>query len=632
MQPEAKDTEWCIEAATRIVDNLVNQARRHGDELYWDAGFADRSAGERRTLEASIGFGTPGILLFLAEYYAIQRDERIPVCIQACLPRVLRLIERAPVDGFYTGAAGAVYALMRVGDLMGTPLMVAPSIVASIVSRVISSKSTGGSLANGHAGTLLGLELLHPRYPQIDIVALRKRLLESIAADMFAFGEGLVCGRQYDAIRMPVGFYAGSSGIRYVLDQYGAPGLEWLSDGLASYEASAYLHGDGCWKDFVNEEFFSDPRNAAMINAAFEKDDLALFSKAGATCGWGAGTVGILLAGSRSRTCPNDDSSARAVEAVDMHVRQQVGKVSPFTLFAGLGGIGWCASQLNTLRPANVLSEISRMTLAAAKAQFLSHRRLFAGSWEKNAPLGLLNGEAGFGLYLVAAAAGAPSPSPLFPALPRNIPIVDPDMSVDAMRERLMRRHFGLTGKLRSLRLPDKPTRFAIEGAAAISCAGEDALATDVCEYETARLRAESEGPPGIMLACRESYNDEFRTQRLDRSTHRETMQWKLKLVPFAKLGLLPFGLPINQNESVAAGQDTLLLRFFATDGVREVILTPAMYQVLSQMRTAIRVERLIQRSCGHWPFDTEMPQSVERQVLDIVRAGILSGYVVSAD
>lgn len=623
------DQKWCLDAAGSIVDNLLNRASDQGGVLRWDVGFATKPSEERRALEASLGYGTPGILLFLAEYYAATGDSRIINCMEAARPGVLQLLKvNSGSAGFYMGGPGTAWALAEIRRITGIE-MAPRSVFDDVIQGIMTAEPrTCAALSNGLAGSLIGLDLLQETRPEMDTSSARDRLVEQLIGTFRPQEAGLVCGRQFDAIQMPVAFYNGTSGIRHALSRYAPEGLAWLCRGLSLYEDACFDVGRGNWKEFINEAFFTGIENSIRLNRAVVERDVATFERAADSLSWGTGAAGLAL-GAMSN---HDSSVEKALAVLGAKLDWQRPDEQTLTLFDGLGGIGLCMIHIGSETRQPQADSVLEKILHVARTQFGTHGRLRTREWKQMAHLSLLAGEAGIGHFLLKLAFNGSAPSLLYPR-PKAGALTVENFCIDRVKARVFGQQFPLTLRIAStgtIELPKEPSLPSFIDAAEQLALRSAPFVHEVCLYESSRLRCESNVRSNIFLVWREIHNREtYETVcRLDSRDSTILRKWKIRRVPEAQLGMLPFHLSTQEGVVPDQSKHSLLLLHAKSSGLEEHLLTPESYQLLSLLEKSMSVGRLLKKAGRDWPLSQQAPEQRKKTVLDAVRHGLSCGYI----
>jgi len=617
MQRLDLDKAWCIEAAVSIAENILMRGRCHAGELYWDPGFSTKGGQERTALECSYGFGTPGILLFLARLNSVVPDERYTRSVRAASDRVIRLLKtQAPHRGMYIGAPGALSAILETQNMIGEDLVDRFSIEKILARISTGDDSESCAVSNGHAGTILALERVAQYTHSFQIDRVIQESIRNLLSAVRLEREGLVCGRNFDAVRMPVGFYSGSAGIRYALAPYESSGVAWVREGLEKYENAAYERAGGRWKDFVNEDFFGNASNAVKINRALLRGDVEFFGQHAYALGWGAGSAGIMAT--------HSGEVAKEVTSEMLRcLRSWRPMDAPMDVFGGVTGICSCALHCASRAQNPDLLSIFQEGLRLARKQFAETCRFRTCDWHYSAPLGLLHGESGIGMFLLDLYTH-PQESFLFPARPSELPKAN--ATAAEIQAKVRHRHFPLTEQLGQTFGQD-PGHSAMDFAPD-HMSDQDPFKAEVFRYEYSRLRTDLDGPPRIMRSCRQAYIEDFKTNLLGDASDHDMRRWKVRLAPGCNLGMLNFGWSADPHQTPNRNEHTLILLYPDVDGIEEIVLSAQEYQLLGAMKQAIRISTLVRRACKQWPFNELLAADAESQILAFLRKALSAGYI----
>jgi lantibiotic modifying enzyme len=628
------------EAALRIADNLLERAKVNVGELYWDPGSLAKSPIERRIQELSLGFGTPGILLFLAECYQRTQDERLLGYIDAAAPRMRKLFGKgAARPGFFVGTLGALYAFQEVRRLTGISVLGDQHGIvlnAALLSlRELEAPESPG-VSSGTAGSLLGLELCSSLAEPDLVRGVREAFLSRLVSQARAAEAGLSFGRYYDAIKSPVGFYSGQAGIRYVLTQYAATNeaVRWLVAQMDRYENSAYSEECGNWKDFIHESYFNGTEHAHALNRAVATRRVEAFERWGDTVGWGAGAAGILV-GHTTRVpgLENDDETAqrRAIQRIDRAVSRIDEAEDQFTLYDGWGGV---ALSLASSTHAAARPSLERI-VEAARAQYERRGRFKTCAWNEASRLGLLVGEAGVGYFLLRAADPQGQSTLLAPRPERAAPPCG-SLGAEKLQRAVVLSSYPLTAESIGPELVHP-----LENVSFVSLTQlvkkrveqkQDATAAAVLEYEETRNSLERSVPSCLYLASREGYLEQIYTATFQTASDDALLGSRVRRVPETRLGVVPFVLPAPGEQSVRSDGSTALLLHLCSDGVREIPLSPEAYAVLLQLERGVLVRDLVARVSAEWPLNQYSEAKARTIILDVMRSGLAAGYLERAD
>ena len=147
--------------ALRIGHQLSRSAFWHEGRCAWIAPVAEpdfrgRPRLARHPLDASLGDGTAGVALFLAEAAAATGDDTLRATATGAIRHATAAAFRsAPSPGLYDGTAGVAYAAIRVGHLLEDERWLDEA--DPLMNGCGSAMAPETDVAGGLAGTALGL-------------------------------------------------------------------------------------------------------------------------------------------------------------------------------------------------------------------------------------------------------------------------------------------------------------------------------------------------------------------------------------------------------------------------------------------------------------------------------------------
>jgi hypothetical protein len=500
---------------------------------------------------------------------------------------------------------------------------------------------TAAGVSNGVAGSLLGLDLLAPELDEDFVRRGRATLLRCILARLHVAEAGLACVCPFDAIQPPLGFFGGGAGVRHVLNHHaGGGGWGWIRAEMLRYEEAAFSPVTGNWKDFLNEAFFNSAKNASALNRAAVRGDSTLFERHGDAIGWGAGTAGIMLGhlGGPETDPVADASRGQALRRGWTKIRSVLGRRDPaddrFTLYDGWGGVALSLMHCLADRPDAEMEEGVHTIVRRALAQHRRHGRFRTRAWNEASALSLLEGEAGIGYFLLKAVDGAAGGSVLYPVPPPESRGENGFTPAHARRA-ILRNALPLTERLLAdvdVALPSVASSVGFVAAAAdgVGALRTD-LARDVFDFEKTRLTLRAATRSNLYLASREAHREEVRTTLFAQADDAAILRGRFRLVPEARLGLLPFALPAADGELPQAGRSTAILLHARSDGLREIVLTPTACGVLVCLSRVKSAHALLKRGRREWPLSEYDDDEARRQVIATIRSGLADGYLEPA-
>ena len=269
-ESEACSRAELLAAAQDIADEIQRMATTGADgHVTWITIEPVSPAGRHRLQAVGYGLysGLGGIALFLAaaarcgdrtELAALARRALLPLCQRLRTPHPT-FVEEYGI-GSASGAAAAVYTLLRTGTLLNDAALIDDAVrAAHQITPAVVTADRQYDVLYGSAGAILALLALHRTRP--DAVLLERAV---------ACGAHLLACRQptptsgghrawpTSSDRMLLGFSHGAAGIAYALMQlYAASGrADFRAAALdaISYEDALFMRGAGEWPDLRRPE------------------------------------------------------------------------------------------------------------------------------------------------------------------------------------------------------------------------------------------------------------------------------------------------------------------------------------------------------------------------------------------
>ncbi len=340
---------------------LVDRAKidRHG--AYWPLGANYRQA-NAASFDMSLGFGSPGIVLTLLEYYRQTQDAEIAELIQKSVAWISRRADKAPLQhGFYAGTAGLWY-LFREADLLF------PGISDGWMQRartLLAEKPQGdrpSNLTTGVAGTLVGALGFLDLSPDEE-VAFLDPLLDQLVAGTKLLTEGVFWDFNPSSLRPPVSFVQGNAGVEYCLAYVRSRLRRSYSSlllGSFGYAESLFDEKSGNWPDqdavCQLKQLKQGEVEKQILKGRVEKYFGSV--QAEDSINWGTGALGILL----SRALLSDSYAdepvglkahadwERAVRRLSRTSEQDFAKLDSSLLY-GVGGFAIGLDSCRSLLP-----------------------------------------------------------------------------------------------------------------------------------------------------------------------------------------------------------------------------------------------------------------------------------------
>jgi len=177
------DPQRLLEAAERIGRRFVDEAVWDGDLCNWisptPTDLSVRSPATYDALKADLYNGTSGVAMFLARLYAAAGDEAVRRTAMGAIRQALSRAHALPEEGrsaLYTGRTGVALAAACAAPLLDEPDLVAPG--RALLDPILDEAERGleFDVISGHAGTILGLLVVHDLVPDPKLAACAVRL------------------------------------------------------------------------------------------------------------------------------------------------------------------------------------------------------------------------------------------------------------------------------------------------------------------------------------------------------------------------------------------------------------------------------------------------------------------------
>lgn len=629
--PMASNRENHLPAAVaETIGLLVDRAKLDRKGVFWAVGAHFRQANPA-LFENTLGFGTPGILLTLLEYYRrTQQAEIAELLLKGGAWVAHRAQNSAFQHGYYGGTAGLWHLFTELEkDFPG----IAPSWFdqAHATLAACTRGDYQGSLATGVAGTILGVLDALDRGghfgPEI------QPLLGDLLAAAKPCPEGVFWDFNPTSIRPPVGFLQGNAGVDYCLAHArNLHGLSYASllAGSLDYAHSLFDQEKGNWldQDAAGRLRQMKPAEVEKMVARDGAEKFARSIRPEDAVGWATGTAGILLARSAVARAYRDTPAGRLAgedcqRAILRLIRTSDADLERLddSLLHGLPGLvlalEGCREFLAPpdFAPLEALRAKLRDRLAARRPAIVDE------------DLALLGGVAGLAYAQMVTAGSATAGNCLVPL--RRRPVAD-GPSVEQK---------GDLGPFLERRLPAAALRPEVCAAATGSAISLRTLAAAAATTEQDSVLAKAvRHELSLYETLGATRFQEFFWQELVKKAHfaqryAEGMDEQLLFERFRLDGcatLLELDFDPYARTPQPDGNKLVLLRHVTSGGVLEMKLSALQHALLQGFRTpavALDVIRTVIRR-------VETPNVTQRQLADLarkmVRAFVQSGYLVA--
>lgn len=623
----------CLAAAGNTADHLLSLAKQDHHGVYWDSIPRCMSTAVNAALELSLQTGTPGILLFLCEVYRNTGDSRLRELLGRSAAWIRARSRTAPVrQGFYAGYGGSMYAAATAEVLIG----VTPSAGSCDAWRglVQTDRFQLASLADGVAGTLLGLECLHELGAKDTPMEFATEFMRILVRQTRLTPLGVYWGRHPHSSRPCVSFCHGSTGVQYLLSRYAAGSSEeaatWLAAAGLRQDNTAFDAATGNWRDFINEEYFKLPTVGKRLRQAGERDESEPFEVSGDSIGWANGTSGILLSRLAFTTHSLQSLAtvdiSRAIECIARAAATIGTATADFSLYNGWAGIGLAAMHAVRINDNPRLDCVVDTILAACLGQHRAHSVIKPLADGSASHLALFRGEAGTAYFLLKASADDPTPSVLAPLgiTPAGRPL---DLTRSAVVNAVATAALPRTCKANADLALSPPPELSLDSflqQAQWAVRQQPEPCDDVLAYDTSLLKAEVAQSCHSFLAWKRTHKiDRFRSSRRfanDRLLLKETVS----LRPDVRLGKVQ-SRARGSSPAATGSRPDLVLLVPEYCGIVEHALGQATYAVLSQLMRPQRVSALCRILQAKYP-SLAGATGIEPVVLREVRNGLAAG------
>lgn len=284
-------------AVSNAVDMLVSRAKSGRSGVFWPVGVNYRQVNPAQ-FENSLGYGTPGVLLSLLEYYRCTQDKEIADLLHKGLAWVLNKAKLQKFwPGFYGGTAGVWFLCKH--EEASFPGVCGPW--RDDAREVLAKPVEGDCAANltwGVGGTLVGAMCALDPTPD-DARGLFRPLVTALVAAAKPSPRGVFWDFNPTSIRPPVGFTTGNAGIDYCLIHLRRLGIAHtaLLGGSLAHANTLFDPQAANWLDQDASLAFKRLRPADVERALAKGNvnDLAKAAPPEDSISWGQGTTGVLL-------------------------------------------------------------------------------------------------------------------------------------------------------------------------------------------------------------------------------------------------------------------------------------------------------------------------------------------------
>jgi lantibiotic modifying enzyme len=410
---------YALDVADRIGARLVRDAFCAGERCNWIGANMDPVGGSwsvvHRALEADLYAGSGGIALFLAAL-SVKTGERLyrRMALAAALSSLDRAGElRAHPSSVFSGRLGVGYAIARVGEYLGEPVLVERARAELLAASQVAPEGHALDLVGGSAGAVGVLLAAHRQFGDDQLLQGALQHGNHLLSAGLRDEHGDLCWDTLpgQAQRPLTGLAHGAAGIVLALEELAsATGERRFAEAAQAglrYEDRWFNQQLDNWPDFRLLSMGTQPSSSAPCGLA-----------------WCHGAPGIGLQRLRSYLATNSSESRKAAVAAGRAVAKAVEAASRHmpadaSLCHGLCGLLELLMELGRAKLAPEAEALARRTASALSRAFdASHRGFPCGvpGWSGEVP-GLMLGLAGIGGFFLRVDDASAFPLMLLPGI-----------------------------------------------------------------------------------------------------------------------------------------------------------------------------------------------------------------------
>ena len=283
----------------QISQRIIKSAYRDSKGAAWHTLHATPKGGYEYMITNTFYSGTSGIVFFLLQSLRLGKGTDIENLIISGADHIfsqLGTAEQSPA--FLTGYLGEMYVLSQIDSEFNEKQY--KEKIISMIDRVKEDASMSGlnEYISGKAGILVGLLAIYDTYRDDRILEAIDIILAKLLQGMYVTDKGVYWDRSGKNIRGLCGFSHGASGVAFTLLELGRyfynPALCSLAEEAFEYEDQWYSEEEMNWADWRKGVW--DGRTEEEYAKAYERNDLAFFTKPKYMSAWCHGAPGIGLA------------------------------------------------------------------------------------------------------------------------------------------------------------------------------------------------------------------------------------------------------------------------------------------------------------------------------------------------
>jgi len=338
---ESRDRSTFLQTAQQIAARLVGQAVWNGEACSWHSNTG-------RLLGGDVYDGTSGIALFLAELHGVRPDLEVGRTAEGAVHHAITgWTERTRGTlGLYVGDVGVAYTAARVGALVGSHRCAtfASRVVDAVWQRTVPPDQSPDVL-DGAAGAIPALLRLADILGSDSPVDLAVTLGDYLIRVARREPRGWSWDRRDPAVaRNLTGMSHGASGIGHgLLELYVAPGDDRYAYGAEQaflYEREFFDAAAGNWLDLrhdgLRSYLYEQPRDA-LIDLLSRGLDVGPYTPSCSTT-WCHGAPGIALTRLRAAAILGEDAYRAEARAAAACTAEALDTLTNFSLCHGVAG------------------------------------------------------------------------------------------------------------------------------------------------------------------------------------------------------------------------------------------------------------------------------------------------------
>lgn len=635
------DSHECLEPSAipssveEVIGLLVDRAKVDRKGVFWTLGINYRQVLAAKH-ESSLGYGTPGILLTLLEYYRRTHDKEIANLLEKGAAWIQNRMLTAPFQhGFYTGIGG-LWFLWREFDKVFPGHLGTWSTAAQTALASPKQGEQPASLACGTAGTITGV-LSALALSREEEVTLINPLLDQLIAATKLSPDGVFWDYNPTSLCPPLGFLYGNAGVDYCLAKLRLRLNISYTSLLRGSLARAKVLFDTRLNNWPDQDGMSrfmqlEQMEVAKIIERAGPAGPASCNTAEDALGWGGGLTGILSARSKLADSNNDPQIGeqaitdcrKAIERL-AQVSEQELTILDSSLQFGLGGVvlalhdySLSASRSNPPIPAGLLMKAKGL-LASRKPAI-----------EKD-DLSLLTGLAGQAYALLKMNSSDCSHSCLDPLGDMRIHEFKEDSIQEGSLEPLFKRRIPNSSNVPEVKSALRGSIVnlgMVKAAVAAHCTREPAsMLTKAINHELSLHQTLAE------TNFRKHFWQDLAGRQRSAQMYGEGRDDNLLFERF-RLGshtsLLDLDFDPYTPKKLESGERMQVIRQVSSQGVAEAKLSSLQFALLNEFRNGAIVLQVIREVIQR----VETPNVSQRQLaelsLKLVRAFVNAGYIVS--